>query len=47
VLYQSEKICPVVIKKLKRQESLLASTEGAQKALNRTRTTKQNLKEKS
>ena len=47
VLYQSEKICPVVIKKLKRQESLLASMEGAQKALNRTRTTKQNLKEKS
>lgn len=47
VLYQSEKICPVVIKKLKRQENLLASMEGAQKALNRTRTTKQNLKEKS
>ena len=47
VLYQSKTICPVVIKKLKRQESLLASTEGAQKALNRTQTTKQNLKEKS
>tara|TARA_E500000305_G_scaffold72240_1_gene58207 strand:+ start:796 stop:3063 length:2268 start_codon:yes stop_codon:yes gene_type:complete len=47
VLYQSKTICPVVIKKLKRQESLLASTEGAQKALNRTQTTKQNPKEKS
>ncbi|MEQ8286587.1 4Fe-4S binding protein [Thalassospira sp.] len=47
VLYQSEKICPVVIKKLKRQESLLASMEGAQKALNRAQTTKQNPKEKS
>lgn len=47
VLYQSEKICPVVIKKLKRQENLLASMEGAQKALNRTRTTKHNPKEKS
>lgn len=47
VLYQSEKICPVVIKKLKRQESLLASMEGAQKALNRTQTTKHNPKEKS
>lgn len=47
VLYQSKKICPVVIKKLKRQESLLASMEGAQKALNRTQTTKHNPKEKS
>ncbi len=47
VLYQSKKICPVVIKKLKRQESLLASMEGAQKALNRTQTTKYNPKEKS
>ncbi|MDG4720419.1 MULTISPECIES: NosR/NirI family protein [Thalassospira] len=47
VLYQSEKICPVVIKKLKRQESLLASMEGAKKALNRTQTTKPNPKENS
>ncbi|MHC8495013.1 4Fe-4S binding protein [Thalassospira sp. SM2505] len=47
VLYQSKTICPVVIKKLKRQESLLASMEGAKKALNRTQTTKQNPKENS
>lgn len=47
VLYQSEKICPVVIKKLKRQESLLASMEGAKKALNRTQTIKPNPKENS
>lgn len=47
VLYQSKTICPVVIKKLKRQENLLASKKGAEEALKRTQTTKHNPKEKS
>ncbi|MDP2700369.1 NosR/NirI family protein [Thalassospira sp.] len=45
VLYQSEHKCPVVIKKLKRQENLLAGSKGATEALERFMTKNPNPKE--